>query len=113
MIIPRSQMPQISQDDLGKLIVYLGRRGARVIEASMDYPNNFSRHQDVDRDKVSRMPQELLDYPILVTRLNEVIDGNHRLALHEMRGGLVPFIRFDCSFVEALDLLTAFPFNKE
>jgi hypothetical protein len=113
MKVSRSQMPQIDEKDIGKLIVFATKAGFPVLTAGDADAWLFSRHQDVDWEKVEKMPGDLLDKPILVTRLNEVIDGNHRLAKHEQEETQVPFIRFDCSFSDMLNLLAVFPFAYE
>lgn len=113
MNVARAQMPQIDEKDIGKLIVFATKAGYPVISAGDASAWLFSRHQDVDWEKVAKMPETLLNKPILVTRLNEVIDGNHRLAKHEQEETLVPFIRFDCTFSEMLNLLAVFPFAYE
>jgi hypothetical protein len=112
-LVPRTQMPQIDEKDMAKAIVFFAKAGFGVKGAGDATPYVFFRHQEVNWGKVDAMPESLLDKPILVTRLNEVIDGNHRLAKHERTGTLCPYIQLDCTFVEALNVLAVFPFAYE
>lgn len=110
--VPRSQMPQIDERDIAKLIVFMTEAGYPVIGAGRSAAP-FTYHQDVDWDKAKAMPDAVLGKPVLVTRANELIDGNHRSARHELDGTRTPFIKFDASFVEALDILATAPFAYE
>lgn len=111
--VPRDQMPQIDEKDMAKAIVFFSNAGFGVLSAGFGHYLQFSTHQKVDKNKAAAMPDSVLDKPVLVTRLNEVIDGNHRVAAHRIHGSLVPFIQIDCSFVDALDILNVFPFAYE
>ena len=110
--VPRSLMPQVDEKDIAKLIVFMSEAGYPVIGAGKS-STPFTYHQDVDWTKVHAMPSTVLDKPVLVTREDEVIDGNHRSARHTVDGTRTPFIKFNASFVEALDILAAAPFAYE
>lgn len=110
--VPRSQMPQIDEKDVAKLIVFMTEAGYPVIDAGRRL-QPFVYHQDVDWKKAKAMPDTVLAKPVLVTRDDELIDGNHRSARHEIDGTRTPFIRFNVSFVEALDILAVAPFAYE
>lgn len=111
--VPRDQMPQVDEKDMAKAIVFFSNAGFGVLSAGFGHYLQFSTHQNVDLKKAKNMPNSVLDKPVLVTRLNEVIDGNHRVAAHKIYGSLVPYIQLDCSFVDALDILNVFPFAYE
>lgn len=110
-LVPRSAMPQVDEKDLGKLIVFMTEGGFPVIGAGKS--RGFVHHQDVDWGKAKAMSAAVLDKPILVTRDDEIIDGNHRNARHTLDGTRTPFIKFDVSFAEALSILAVFPFAYE
>lgn len=111
--VPRDQMPQVDEKDMAKAIVFFSKAGFGVLSAGDAIPNQFITHQRINWKKAKAMAELVLDKPILVTRLNEVIDGNHRVAAHKLKGSAVPFIQIDCSFVDALDVLNVFPFAYE
>lgn len=110
--IPRDIMPQVDEKDIPRLIVFAAKMGFGV-SAGETSPTTFTRYQPVDWDKVKAMPVAVADKPVLCTKKFEVIDGNHRNAAHEIRETLNPYIMFDCSMVEALDMLAVFPFAYE
>lgn len=111
-LVPRSEMPQVDEKDLGKLIVFMAK-GGYGITAGVAPPSSFHSHQSVDSRRAAAMPEEVRQKPIIVTKANEIIDGNYRNEAHRIADTAVPFIRFNCSFVEALDMLAVFPFAYE
>lgn len=110
--VSRRQMPQIDEKDIAKLLVFVGRAGYGI-RAGETLPTQFISHQAVDPVKVDRMKDEVLAKPVICTKAYEIIDGNHRLQAHHIRETIVPYIMLDMTFVEALDLLTVFPFAYE
>lgn len=110
--VSRSQMPQIDEKDIAKLMVFAAKMGYGI-SAGETLPTIFSSHQKVDATRVSNMPDTILDKPIICTKAFEIIDGNHRRQAHAIRETLTPYIMIDCSFVEALDMLAVFPFAYE
>jgi hypothetical protein len=110
--VPRSEMPQIDEKDIARLIVYVAKAGYGLGAGEIS-PHTFIPHQAIDWAKVKAMPDKLLVKPVICTKKFEIIDGNHRVAKHLMADTPVPYIMFDMSFVEALDLLAVFPFAYE
>lgn len=110
--VPRSQMPQVDEKDIARLLVFLGRTGVGI-SAGESLPSVFEYHQDIDWDKARNMKDSVADKPVLVTKKFEIIDGNHRWAYHALHETFVPYIKLDMSFVEALDLFNVFPFAYE
>lgn len=110
--IPRDIMPQVDEKDIPRLIVFAAKMGYGVT-AGETLPSTFTRYQPVDWVKAKAMPETVLDKPVLCTKSFEVIDGNHRNAAHEINETLNPYLKFDCSMVEALDMLNVFPFAYE
>lgn len=111
-VVDRSALPQIDEKDIGKLLVFFGKAGYSF-SAGETLPGIFTAHQKVDLFKADQMPEEVLGKPIVCTKQWEIIDGNHRRWAHEIRGTLTPYIRLNCTFVEALNLLNVFPFAYE
>lgn len=110
--VPRDIMPQVDEKDIPRLIVFASKMGYGVM-AGETRPSTFTRYQPVDWNKAKNMKEEVLAKPVLCTKAFEVIDGNHRNAGHEVRNTLNPYIQFDCTFVQALDMLAVFPFAYE
>lgn len=110
--IPRTQMPQVDEKDIARLLVFLGRAGIGI-SAGEALPSAFEYHQDIDWARAKKMPEAVADKPVLVTKKFELIDGNHRFAYHALNETFVPYIMFDMSFAEALNHLNVFPFAYE
>lgn len=105
-------MPQVDERDIPRLIVFASKMGYGV-KAGETAPSIFTRYQPVNWDKVKAMAETVLEKPILCTKKFEVIDGNHRNAKHEMLEVQQSYIMFDCSMVEALNMLAVFPLAYE
>lgn len=110
--VPRYEMPQVDEKDIARLLVYMGKQG-NGISAGEISPEFFIPHQVINWAKVKAMADTVLNKPVLCTKDFEIIDGNHRVAKHLIADTPVPYIMFDITFVEALDLLTAFPYAYE
>lgn len=112
--VPREQMPQVDEKDIGKLLVFMGRAGVGV-RAGEALATAFTFHQKIDPVKaagIAAVPS-LLAKPVLCTNKFEIIDGDHRTEAHRLNATMTPYIMFDCSFAEALNLLNVFPFAYE
>lgn len=110
-LVPRSEMPQIDEKDIARLIVFMAKAGHPLICAGEKAPEVLTFHQEA---AITRpVPPGVASKPILITRLNEIIDGNHRALFHLRNETLVPYLQFDCTFAEALSVLAVFPFAYE
>lgn len=110
--ISRTIMPQVDEKDIARLIVFASKMGFGV-EAGETLPSLFTSYQPVNMAKAKAMADAVLDKPILCTKSFEIIDGNHRVAAHEIRETQTPYLKFNCSMTEALDMMAVFPFAYE
>lgn len=112
ILIPRSQMPQIDEEFIPQLIVFLGVNGVIVEGSGYCHPDHLTPHQSVGEYNLSRFASnpELWRKPCLIASDTGILDGNHRHHGHRLMGSRVPFIRFSMPFYQGVALLNAFPF---
>lgn len=106
-LIDRSKMPQIHQDIIPDLLVFLSQRnipfGAGVID-----PTQIKLHQEVDVEKAMAIPVEYLVHPILLTDDEFVLDGDHRAYRHWVNKTMVSYIQVKAPFVTAYAVVMEF-----
>jgi len=106
--IPRDVMPQVDEADYPELLDFLASRGVRVERLEFD-PWKMHVHQRISFDRSINMPDEVLRKPVLASREPYVVDGNHRWLGHVIRNTLVPTIKIDLPFDNAIETVKAFP----
>lgn len=114
--VPRDQMPQIREDDIPRLLVYLGRLGVKL-EAGEILVSTLQHHQEINWEVVKAIANDAfkLRKPVLICSDDSIIDGNHRVAAHKMAGrDFIGYIRMSIDFEHAIPLLNSFPnaYNK-
>lgn len=105
-IIGRAQMPQIDYKTLGQLLVWLGEQipGLHITTGYID-PRLLFYHQDIDTTKAINIPFSVLSLPVVLSLDNALIDGNHRAYRHVLDKSLVPFLRLNMTFREAIRVI--------
>lgn len=102
-------MPQVDEADLGDLINWMNQRGVDVTIKQVP-PRSVRGHQKVVRDKVRHIPACALAKPVLISKDNLILDGNHRWMAHVTRHHTTMLTAVvDRPFDEALALLKEFP----
>lgn len=110
-IVRRADMPQIEEQWLGDLLVWLGERGL-YIKAGRVIPSLLFYHQDVMVIKarhILKLQRGLLAKPVIISADMALLDGNHRAFAHHIEGTLVPYIQFGASFDKLLPVLLGYP----
>ena len=106
--IDQANMPQIHEHSYADMFVFLGAKGL-TFEAGYIDSSLLKLHQEVDVAVAMALPPEKLVKPILISKDNFVLDGDHRGYRHFVDKTQAPFIRINALFYEALGLLLAFP----
>lgn len=87
--IPRSEMPQIEEEDYPVLFPWLSQRG--IIAEKRCVPcGELHNHQRIAIDPVraAAIPEAVLDKPIIAASDFFIVDGNHRWWVRKERGKL-------------------------
>ena len=116
MNVPREQMPQIREEDIPRLLVYLGNLGIKFSAGELPI-HKVVHHQDINWEIAKAIASDAfkLRKPVLVVEDDALIDGNHRAAAHKVAGKeFIGYIRLSVSFEHAIPLLNSFPlaYNK-
>lgn len=116
MNVPRDQMPQIKEEDIPRLLVFLGNLGVKF-EAGTMLVNAIVHHQDINWEVAKAIANDAfkLSKPVLTVESDALIDGNHRTAAHKLAGrDFIGYIKLLIPFEHAIPLLNAFPdtYNK-
>jgi hypothetical protein len=107
-MIPREQMPQVDEKFYTDMLVFLGNSGVRFSAGYID-PLHVYSHQMVDLARVAAMPKDIANKPTLISADPAMIDGNHRWAWHYNNKCLMPFIRIELPFFDALKVIRTYP----
>lgn len=107
-IIPRCQMPQVDDKYLGELLVHIGTYGVPISAGKVD-PKTVKAHQEVDVDRCRMIPIDVLSKPCLLSKEGYIIDGDHRWYRHVMDETMMPIIKFDALFKDAVKIIFEFP----
>jgi hypothetical protein len=106
-LIDRSKMPQIHQDIIPDLLVFLSQRNIQFAAGIID-PQLIRLHQEVDIAKAMAIPVEYLIHPILLADDEFVLDGDHRAYRHWVNKTMVSFIKVRTPFVTAYQVVMEF-----
>lgn len=115
-VVPRDQMPQIKEEDIPRLLVYLGNLGIKI-EAGELSVSKMAHHQNINWELAKAIANDAfkLRKPVLIVEDDAIIDGNHRAAAHNIAGKpFIGYIRLLIPFEHAIPLLNSFPqaYNK-
>lgn len=109
--IPRAEMPQVDEADIGGLIAFLSARGVASVMLTVT-PTSLVSRQHIVPGKVRsilRAEAALLAKPLLVAFDRVVVDGNHRYAAARIRGVGIPVVLFNRAFADLLGEVFAYP----
>lgn len=106
--IPREDMPQIKEADLPEFLKFAKKRGVTVKYGRRD-PKLLKAKQRIDLEKSASMPEHALKKPILITKDNFILDGNHRSGAHLLRKTKTNTIELGLKFADAIKLMFQFP----
>ena len=107
--IPRQNMPQVDEKDLPRLVADSFSLHGCTFEVVA--PTELHAHQRVSHARALSMPQQVMAKPIVISRDNYVLDGNHRWFAHKEHKLPLLAIRIDLPFDEALDWLLDLPYS--
>lgn len=112
--IDRAIMPQIDDEHLTEFIDYLRGRGVGARYVAMR-PKMLRGFQRINRWKVRGMARaKAYDKPILISRDDIIVDGNHRAAAARAAGSsLIGALMIDADFVDIFGLVCEFPKTYE
>lgn len=109
-LVPRSKMPQVDAADLPKLVAAAVMKSLatsfEVVEAKQ-----LRSRQRVNRRMAVQMPDFVLYKPVLVSKDDYVLDGNHRWYASKVRRKPITIIRLGLTFDEALPWLFEQPYT--
>ena len=106
-LIDRDKMPQVHQDTIPDLLVFLSQRNIEFAAGIID-PQLIKLHQEVDVEKAMAIPVEYLVHPILLAQDDFVLDGDHRAYRHWVNKTKVSFIQVKAPFVDAYKVVMEF-----
>ena len=109
--IPRKDMPQIDERSIPDLIAFMEREGVKVERTTM--PPRLAKPRQRMAETIDHVFPPIppaLAKPVLVSKDNFIIDGDHHWATWiRFKYPAMPIIRFDRNFDEMLELLRRFP----
>ena len=107
---PRAQMPQVDEKDLTHLISEAFTNNHAPSLEVVD-PMTLHAHQRINAARAKTMPVELRRKPVLVSKDDFILDGNHRWWAHRYNNDSpMNIIRLDLLFDAALEWLFTLPF---
>lgn len=108
--IPRKEMPQVDEANLPELVALAWQYGHQPAFDVVD-AHTLHAHQRVNHARALAMPEVVKRKPILVSKDNFVLDGNHRAFVHREERSPANIIKLGLDFNEALDWLFQLPFT--
>lgn len=105
--VPRLEMPQIDEEDYPEFFAFC--EGKTELFHRIMSPWVLKPHQIVDKFKAEAMPDSVRAKPVLVSRDDYVLDGNHRWMAHALLKEKMPVIQLDLEFEPAIALMFSFP----
>jgi hypothetical protein len=106
--VPRPEMPQIDEKDYPEFFEFVESQGWSYHQENCD-PKTLHFHQRVTWNSNTKITEEVLEKPILVSRDGYVLDGNHRATAHLNLGTDTPAIILNLDFEPAIRLMFSFP----
>ena len=110
--VPRPVMPQVDEKFYPELFKFASERGICIRSATIDPAEKLRPHQHIDKLKAKHMGDvepAVLAKPILTSRDDFILDGNHRWLAHVMNKLPVPVYELALEFEEAIRFLFEFP----
>lgn len=115
--VPRERMPQVDEKDTVRMIVDAAHIALPVggfhplPTLEVLPPCEIRAHQRVDHRRAAAMNPAIRAKPIIISRDNYVVDGNHRWWAHVKAGSeAIPVIRLALDFDEAIRWLLGRPY---
>lgn len=113
--VPRSEMPQVRESDYPELFKLAERKGIKISFATVS-PDMLKKHQRIDEAnlkheiKTEGEAEEVLHEitPVLASKDFFILDGNHRVDDHRIKGTNVPTVFIGLDFEEAIAFLFSF-----
>ncbi len=108
--VPREQMPQISRNDLPRMIAAAIEKGLGP-QMLITHPLYLRAHQRVNKERADTMPLDNAMFPIIISSDNYIVDGNHRWwrHIHDKALGIC-VVRLGADFEEVCDWLNTQPY---
>lgn len=107
--IARNAMPQVNDQDLPELFVFLQARGITIRRGTIN-PRLVRGRQKVVRAKVRKINECMLASPVIISSDMKVIDGNHRWMKHYIKRSVeMAVVEIGVGFEEALRVIFEFP----
>lgn len=109
--IKREDMPQIRKDDIEDFFKFCAGKGVSTTVSRVSASELKPTQGKFRQERVDALPDEALEYKVLVSEDNYILDGTHRWIKHWQRDkqSRVPVYRIGLPVQEAIDLMRRFP----
>lgn len=105
----RIDMPQIRKEHFEDFLDYIRQHTTLDYEDAVDPHDLNAIQSEYSQERVDAIPDEKLEWPILVSKDGYVLDGNHRWIRAGQKGVTIPVLRIGLNRDDALELARSFP----